>query len=147
MHALIGATRRSPSLLLIVPPPALPIGALEESLMGARYPLGSVGNGNFNKSAVNAELAPAVAESTDAARRAAAGSQRIGVLDLQRDSAFGGCLVRRPATFNLSACCALLGRDGVHTTRAGAAAIADAVRASIAPWIGAIPQVEHVQRV
>ena len=113
--------------------------------MRAVFPLGSVGQSNINKSAVNVELAPAVADAARETRRAPAGSPRVGVLDLQRDSAFGGCLIRPPASFNASACCELLGGDGVHTTRAGAAAIAYAVRARIAPWLG-LGQVENVPR-
>lgn len=38
---------------------------------------------------------------------------------------FGGC----PA--NVSACCELLARDGIHTTAAGAAAIAGAAHAGL----------------
>lgn len=107
----------APRLLLLSPPPSLAVDALERGLAGVQYPLGGVGLNNFDKHAINARLTPAVA----------AAAVKLGVPLLDTRPAFGGC----PA--NVSACCALLARDGLHTTTAGAVAVARMVHA----WVRA----------
>ena len=117
-RAQVLALRPSPRLLLLAPPPALPVNALERTLARAhaQYPLAAVGVGNLDKHAINTLLAPAV--------RAAALALAVPVLDLQaQGSGFGGC------PNNRSVCCALLARDGLHTSARGAAVIASQVYA------------------
>lgn len=120
-----------PSLLLLVPPPALPVDPWERGVAGLPYPLGSVGWSNLDKHAINTALAPVVLDAAESLARdtrassPADGARHVRALDLQ--PAFGGCE-------NVSLCCELLVRDGVHPSTHGAALIAREVHRALSWW-------------
>lgn len=107
-----------PRLLLLVPPPAHAVDAAEAALLGVGYPRGSVGGANLDKGVISTLLPPLVGRAARVLASEGAPAQLV-------ETAFGGC----PA--NQSACCELLAGDGIHTSAAGSARLAEAVRARL----------------